>query len=200
MDPEHQAETLSTRTMRAIRDMILEALPGLDAYIIRNPKAASWIAEQEGKIDAALLDADRILTERAFNSWKKAIERINEILAEEYRQAHPDAEMWELRYLKWMTKVQYLRFESPLGEFFVLPRLPTKRPKAAHWYTADEMIDMLHPSVSATILAFGILPVRPSAVPKAGAGDKVLHIDATGPQVEMRYEMQGVPDGRERVR
>ncbi len=200
MDTDHQAETLVTRTMSAIRETILESLPGVEAYLSREMKAGAWVAEQEAKMASALRDNDRILTERAFNTWRKAIERVNEILAEEYRQAHPDATLWELRYLKWMTKVQYVRFESPLGEFFVLPRMPLKRPKAAHWYTVDEMIDMLHPSVSATILAFSALPVRPGAVPKVGPGEKVLHIDATGPQVEMHYEIQGVTNGRERVR
>lgn len=203
METEHQAETLAARAEKVMRETQEAALPGFEAYLSRDSKAADWIAEQEAKISTAVRDEDSILLERALGSWSKAIGRVNEILAEEYRQANPDAsgDGWELRYVKWMTKVKYIRFESPMGEFYLLPRMPSRRPKAPHWYTVDEMLVMLDPKMAPVITALGVLPIRPESIPRAGPGDKILHFDATGPQVEMTYEFEGgAHHGRKRVR
>jgi hypothetical protein len=184
-----------------MRSLLDETLPGFEDYLKKDTRAAGWIAEQEAKINAAARDDDDILLERALGSWTKAVGRVNEIIAEEYRLSHPDPELWELRFVKWMTKITYIRFESPMGEFYVVPRMPKRRPKAAHWYTVDEMIDMMHPAVAETIKAFGVLPVRPEALPGPAPGEKHLLIDATGKQVVMKYDFQGgTRHGRRNVR
>jgi len=176
------ADLMRSRADAAMRAQLDEALPGFTEYLKNDSKAAGWIAEQEAKIKQAAQDEDGILLERALGSWTKAVERVNEILAERYRQANPDAagDGWELRYVKWMTKVKYIRFECPLGEFYVVPRMPSRRPKAPHWYTVDEMLDMLHPMVAETIKTFGSLPVRPDSLPGPGPNEKHLRIYATG--------------------
>lgn len=197
------ADLMRTRADAVMREQLDEALPGFDEYLKNDTKAAGWLAEQEAKIKQAVRDEDDILLERALGSWVKAVGRVNEILAEQYRQANPDAagDGWELRYVKWMTKVKYIRFECPLGEFYVVPRMPTRRPKATHWYTVDELIDMLHPTVAETIKAFGSLPVRPDSLPGPGPSEKHLTFDATGPEVVMTYSWQGGPNrGRRNVR
>jgi hypothetical protein len=197
------ADLMRTRVDAVMREQLDEALPGFDEYLKNDSKAAGWLAEQEAKIKQAVRDEDSILLERALGSWVKAVGRVNEILAEQYRQANPSAagDGWELRYVKWMTKVKYIRFECPLGEFYVVPRMPTRRPKAAHWYTVDELIDMLHPIVAETITAFGALPARPGSLPGPGPNEKHLTFDATGPEVVMTYSWQGGPSrGRRNVR
>lgn len=173
---------MRARAAAAMRAQLDEALPGFDEYLKNENKASQWIAEQEAKINQAVRDEDDILLERALGSWTKAVERVNEIIAEKYRQANPEAagDGWDLRYVKWMTKVKYIRLECPLGEFYVVPRMPARRPKAKYWYTADEMIAMLHPTTAEVIKTFEALPVRPETLSAPGPGEKHLRINATG--------------------
>lgn len=201
METDPPAETLSHRAHRVLSAQLVDALPGFEEYLATDSTAADWIAEQEAKINAAIRDDDSILLDRALGSWTKAIARVNEHLAEKYRQAHPDAEFWELRYLKWMIKVKYIRFECPMGEFYVVPRMPTRRPKAPHWYTVDELLDMLHPTTIAAIKAFNALPVRPDALPAPGPDEKHLHVDVSDAGVVLTYDFQGGPRrGRKQLR
>lgn len=193
------AESLTDRAARLMADTFMDALPGHADFLARESRASQWIDEQEAKIRTAIAGDDLALLDRALGTWVKAINRVNEILAEEYRQAHPDPATWELRYIRWMSKLTYIRFDSPLGEFYLLPQKPSRRPKVERWYTVDEMIAMLHPAVAATINIFGVMPPRPDALLPRAAGDHILHLDATGPQVVTTYERED-DHGRTRLR
>ena len=124
-----------------------------------------------------------------------AWERVNERLAEEYRVANEDPETWELRYIKWMKKIVYIKFGSPMGDFYLVPKKPRKKPKAAHWYTVDEMLGMLNPAVVAAIEMAGSLPVRPETLPGPEPGEKHMLVDMTGPEMRVKYTL---PKGNRR--
>lgn len=193
-------ETLEIRRRQAMADQDASNLPEFDAKKAGDPKIAKYIADQEGRIAAAVRDADEIVFETTIGSWLKACYRVNEIIADEYRAANPDPATWELRYFKWMTRVQYILFESPLGEFAIVPRRGRRVP-AKHWYTADEMIGILgNPAIGETIKMLGTLPVRPESLPGPAEGEKHLHIDATGPQVQARFEFHGGSHAGARLR
>lgn len=171
-----------------------ENLPEFATHVASDEKIDRWLKDQIARMDAAIRDTDEVLFDQASGAWLKAAQRVNEIIAEEYRQAHPDAESWDLRYFKWMTKIKFIRFESPLGEFYLVPRRPQIRPKAQHWYTADEMIDMLHPMAAKTIQAFGVLPVRPETLAGPRPGEAHIHITPGG-DPPIKFDLHGLYGG-----
>lgn len=179
---------LEGRRHHAIADSEGQFLPGFDEYLENNADVAHRFEDQKQRMEGAVRDADEANLEQCLNAWRKICQQVNETLAEEYRQANPDPELWELRFFKWMTRVVFIRFESPLGEFYLVPQRPKRKPKAKYWYTADEMIDMLHPNVAATITTFGQLPIRPESLEPPGPGERFIHIDATGDEPVIRYE------------
>jgi len=178
-----------------------QRLPGWRDLLEKNNKASKAIAERRERIELALRDEDEVLFLRALGEWDAAWCRVNEILAEEYRQSNPDSKTWELRYFKWMKKVKFIRFDSPLGEFYLVPREPGSLPSGALWYTADEMIAMIKPSVAAAITAFKKLPVRAETLSRPGKGENHMHIDFTGSEPVVKYELwKGGRFGRESIR
>jgi len=171
----------------AFADMERKRLPGWEAFLASNEKARIHIEEQEGRIAEACRDNDEVRLERALAGWRKAWFRVNEVVAEEYRLANKDPYQWEWRYFKWMSKVTYMRCDSPMGEFYVFPRKPRRKPKVEHWFTADEMLDMMHPATAKAIELFGQLPVRPDSLEGPRQGEKHMEIDLTGEEMKVRY-------------
>lgn len=140
--------------------------------------AALWIGKQRKRIDVARRDEDEILFEKALTSWEKAFEKLNRICGEGYRAECPNPEEWPLRYFRWM-KVQYMKLECDLGIFYIVPRIPKRKPRVPHWLTADEMIDILaNPAMIASIKMFG-LPVRPETLEGPKPGEKHMIINMT---------------------
>jgi hypothetical protein len=154
-------------------------LPGWEACFVKDPKIGQWLDTLDKRIRNAIRDEDRVRFERELHSIIKAWERINELVAEDYRAKNPDPEQWELRYVKYM-KIQYMRFDSPLGEFYVVPRTPRRKPKAEHWYTVDEMLAMLHPPVVELIKFANSMPKRPESLSPPGPGEQVISIGPEG--------------------
>lgn len=178
-----------------------EMLPGAQLMADGDDDVTDWLRELEHRIRSAIADEDEVLFERSLASLIRAWERINELIAEEYRERETDPEQWELRYVKWM-KIKFIRFESPeFGTFYVVPQRPRRKPRTNRWYTVDEMIDMLHPTVSAAIKTFGELPSRPEDVPGPAPGEKHMQIDLTGPKPVITYTFKrGKKDDREGLR
>lgn len=157
-----------------------DRLPGWDDYLEATEATADWMKNQRAKVERAVRDEDEILLERALAGWEKGSAKINTAIAEKYRSENSDPEMWELRYVKWM-KLKYIKFECPLGIFYIVPRQPSRSPSAQHWYTVDEMLDIIGtPSTAAAIKTFGQLPVRPSSLKKPEKGEKHLVVNYTG--------------------
>jgi hypothetical protein len=190
-EPENVSERLIAEVQRAFRDQ--EYLPGFDAFIEKHPEATKWLDEQCFRMDKAIHDNDPVLFERALGSWAKAVERVNELVAEEYRQAHSDPLTWELRFFKWMARVKWMKFDCALGEFYVVPRPPAsgRKPKAKYWYTADEMIDMLQPGVAIAIKGFQQLPTRPDSLPGPDTGEATMHLKPGDPVRPIWYSIKG---------
>lgn len=188
--PPATSESLEERRRSIVAAQEATNLPEFQFRVDADPAMGKWIVEQVSRMDAAIRDIDEVLFDQAAGAWQKAAHRVNEIIAEEYRVAHPDVELWDLRYFKWMTRVTFIKFDSPFGEFYLVPRKPRVQPKTMYWYTADEMIDMLHPQVAHTIKTFGVLPDK-RAVPKLKPGEQIIHVDATGDQFEIWCETPG---------
>jgi hypothetical protein len=153
--------------------------------------AAIWIGKQRKRVDVAMRDEDEILFEKALASWEKAFEKLNEICGEAYRAQCPNPEEWPLRYFRWM-KVQYMKLHCELGTFYIVPRMPKRKPRVPHWLTADEMIDILaNPATVAAIKTFG-LPVRPESISGPKRGEKHMIVNLTGDGGEVcRYQLYG---------
>lgn len=164
-----------------------ERLPGWEAFLDSDEKAVRYINDCNDRIEIHFRDSDFVLMSRMLNLWSKAWGRVNEVLAEKYLECNKNPELWELRYIKWM-KITYIHFESKRGDFFLLPRRPRKRPRVASWYTVDEMLDMLHPAISAAIQLSDILPARPESIGRPDYGEKHLVVDYTGSETSVRYE------------
>jgi hypothetical protein len=193
-------DRLSARLAEVTQEVEEDKLPGWNAFVVRSASATKSIGERRERLEASVRDEDEVLFTRALSAWLAACHRVNELLAEEYRAAHEDPLTWELRYIKWM-KLKFIRFDSPLGEFFVVPRMPRRKPKARYWYTADEMIAMLHPTTAAAINQFKQLPARPDSLPRPADGEYHTHIDFTGAEPVVKYELpRGPRYERERVR
>ena len=186
--PTHE-ERMSIRMDTALRTIEEMRLPGWEAFFRKDAKAKKYTDEQESRSQRAFRDGDEILFEKASRAWVRSWERVNEILAEDYRTTNKDPRNWEIRYIKWMTKITYIKFDSPMGEFYMLPRKPRRKPKVETWYTADEMLVMLHPGTAATIKTFGIFPSRPNSLSGPGANEKHLLVNLTGPEMAVRYNL-----------
>jgi hypothetical protein len=182
------AEKLRIRLEQEAIRMHDERLPGWEVFYEQNPKIGAWMNDLNNRIENSIRDEDEIRFEKELASIEKAWDRLNEIVAEDYRQKNADPELWELRFIKWM-KISYIKFESPLGEFYLLPRTPSRKPKAKHWYTVDEMMVLIKPELASIVTLSGKLPPRPESLEPPGPGEQVIHIDATGPTVRTYYEM-----------
>lgn len=165
-----------------------ERLPGWEKALADDQTVAGRIGELVIRIENAIRDEDEIRYEKEIADHAKEWERVNGLVAECYRVTNTDPETWELRYIKWM-KISFIKFDSPMGEFFLTPHMPKKKPKARHWYTVDEMIMMVRGPIAELIKMSDRLPDRPEVLKPPGPGEKVLHIDATGPTVRTYYEM-----------
>ena len=193
--PPSKAERMQAKFDSARAIVERERLPGWEAFFARDAEAEKWTLNQEQRVLGSLRHEDEVIFERALGSWVMAWERVNERLAEEYRVANEDPETWELRYIKWMKKIVYIKFGSPMGDFYLVPKKPRKKPKAAHWYTVDEMLGMLNPAVVAAIEMAGSLPVRPETLPGPEPGEKHMLVDMTGPEMRVKYTL---PKGNRR--
>lgn len=176
------------RFQRTSNQIAEERLPGWEAFLASDPKAKAFLDQKGEMIAATYMDEDEVLHERACNAYKKACDRVNEVVAEKYREENPDAELWELRYIKWM-KIVYIHFTSERGDFYLLPRRPKKKPRVEHWYTVDEMLDMLHPTTVAALALSDTMPPRPGNMKGPARGEKHLHVDFTGPEMKVHYEL-----------
>lgn len=190
------------KTRSMLKEMLANAeiwaeevkLPGADHMAGQVEEFARWMGEQLEKVELAIRDEDEVLFERSLASWMKGWERLNEMVAEEYREETPNPESWELRYLKWM-KIAFVKFESEVfGLFYIYPRRPKRRPQARQWYTADEMIDILeNPATLAAINTFGAMPARAEDLKGPARGEKHLTVDFTGDVPVMAYTFDGGP-------
>ena len=168
------AEELRGRLDKFLRWVTQERLPGWEEYLDNNSEAYNRMDGYRLKVDDSIKDADEILFERAVGGLKEAWEKINLAIAEKYRELNPDPETWELRYVRWM-KIKYMKFGCEMGTFYVVPKKPERRPKAKHWFTVDEMLDILNcPATVAAIKAFKQMPVRPDSLPSPGEDEKHL--------------------------
>lgn len=191
-EPLTSAELEQTR-LRAIEKQTEVNLPELEAHLAAAPDKARKHADHLHRMSVAVRDADEVNLEKSINEWVNLCRDINETIAEAYRVAQTDPEMWELRYVRWMTRVTFIRFESPYGEFFVVPQKPRKNPRAKYWYTVDELLDLLTPGVAATIKAFGQLPARPESLAGPKPGEQHLHVDLTGDKPVIKADTHGRP-------
>lgn len=198
--PAVSPEDLAQRWIGIFTQADLVNLPEFETRRDADPKIVKWLADQEARILAAIRDCDEILFEQATGAWQKANNRVNELVAEEYRKQHSDPEIWELRYVKWMVRVQYIAVTCPKGDFLIYPRRPAKRPSLPNWYTVDEVIDMLHPTTVAAIQLSDRLPIRPESLGKPKPGEKHLHVHIEDKQVSLRFDCGEVPYAGEGVR
>lgn len=185
-------EILRIKFIHALDTVRQERLPGWSDYLATTPEAFRFIDSQWSKITRAIQDEDEVLFERALAGWRKGWARVNYILAERYREKVPDIEQQELRYLKWM-KIQYIKLECKLGVFYLVPQRPSRKPRVQHWYTVDEMIDILgSPATVGAIKAFKTLPVRPGMLENPVKGEKHLVIDTDNKKVYYRFKGSNV--------
>jgi hypothetical protein len=172
-----------------------EKLPGFMDFIRSSESARETLKKRFIDIERAANDVDKILYDQSLNSYRAAWWRVNEIIAEQYRKENKDPELWELRYIKFM-KIKFIKFESDLGEFYLVPFEPKNRPRSDHWYTVDEMIAICEYSgkYKKAMECFGQLPARPKRITPPPRGEKHLYItqkpDGT---VESRYHWTRIP-------
>jgi hypothetical protein len=175
-----KGERLQAKFEEALAQVKAMRLPGWREHVDENKDVGDWMVAQRSKIERAIRDEDEVLYDRAVPGWIKGWEKINIAVAEKYRAENADPELWELRYIKWM-KLVYIKFESELGVFYLVPRHPKRRPRAEYWYTVDEMLDMLgNEGIIAAIKTFNQLPVRPQSLEKPKKGEKHMVINLTG--------------------
>ena len=189
---------LRTRMVRRLHDVVAatleQELPETNELALQTPKVIGWINEQREKIDLAIREGDEALFDRCLNAWAKAWDRVNELVAEAYRKAHPDPASWELRYFRWM-RVRCIAFDSPkYGAFAVVPRLPCLPPPYKSWFTSDEMTAMVsYKSIQAVIEMAGVLPVRPDSLPPAEKETNVMCVDLTGDAMRVTVQRWSRP-------
>lgn len=184
---ETQGKNLSLRFLRESDRINDEMLPGWREALEANPGLKSEISQLAARIENAIRDEDEIRYEEVAIPFARLHDQLNVIVAEEYRAKNTDPELWELRYIKWM-KISFIKFDSPMGEFFLTPRTPKKTPKARHWYTVDEMMSLVRGPVAELIKMGGVLPDRADVLQPPGPGERVIHIDATSQPVRTYYE------------
>ena len=172
-----QALMLAEQKLRdVVNHVVTNELPGSLELVERTKDVGDWIDKQRGRIEQAIRDDDDSLLDRGLGAYVKAWERVNELLAEEYRLKYTDPARWELRYVKWM-KLQYLRFACELGDFYLVPRPPVRKPKAKHWFTVDEVLAMFEHQVTIDMVhVFASLPIRPESLIKPASGETDWHI------------------------
>jgi hypothetical protein len=187
-------EKLRARYNAELAKLEDQRLPGANDHLAQNGDVAKWMTGQQAKIERAIGDEDDILYERSVGGWLKGWEKINTTLAEAYRES-TDPEEWELRYVRWM-KIIYMKFECEMGIFYIVPRKPETKPKAKHWFTVDEMLEILgSPTTVAVIQTFKSLPVRPKSIDdRVPAGEKHLIMDFTGKADNVYYKWEGSVD------
>lgn len=172
-----------------------EKLPGFMDFVRSSESAKDTFHKRFADLERAAKDGDKILYDDAHNSFRAAWWRVNEIIAENYRKENEDPELWELRYIKFM-KVKFIKFESDLGEFYLVPFEPKKQPKSKYWYTVDEMVAMCEEAGKFKKLmeCFGQLPARPEKIPPPPRGEKHAYItqNADG-TVDTRYHWTKIP-------
>jgi len=177
-DSPPPTETLSAERDRVFAYMTAGKLPGWDDRYAQDPKIRAYITGLHAALSNAIRDDAVFDFKKTIGSIIKSWERVNELLAEAYRATHPDPETWELRYVKWMP-LTYIHFDSPHGEFCLVPRRPRGTMPAPRWYTVDEMLEMLEPGVAQVITIFGAWPNNHLVLKPPGPGEQVVH--AYGP-------------------
>jgi hypothetical protein len=184
-------EALRAAYQKATSRVEAERLPGWQEHMDQDPSVGDWMAKQLAKVERAIRDEDDILFDRALGGWLKGWDKVNTAIAEKYRLENTDASTWQLRYVKWM-KLKYMKFECDMGTFFIVPRKPSRKPRAQHWFTVDEMLDILNsPATVAAIKTFESLPVRPGSMEKPKAGEKHLVMDFTKEEPDIYYNFKG---------
>ena len=195
---EDRAVAMLARHKKTLRRVEEEKLPGFIDYFKSSSEARTWILDKLGDAERALDEGDEFLFEKGLNSYVKGCGKINQVLAERYRKNNTNPEEWELRYVRFM-RIKYIKFGSELWDFYLVPMPPRGKPKASHWYTVAEMMDILDNETAASAMkVFKILPVRPESTEKPYVGDKVLVVDVTPEGVDSWYERTG-HIGRKRV-
>lgn len=179
-----------------IEQRVQEALlPGWDKVLANDPTHDKKLTTCRELLITAAQNGEEHAFERISAEWLGLWREVNETVAERYRQ-ETEPEDWDLRYFKWM-KVKFMRLTCPAGEFYLVPRKPGRKPRATHWYTADEMIDMMtNEAIRNAIEEFGVLPVRPEEE-RFEPGEGSLHIDFTGevPKAWVDYRPVGEWNG-----
>lgn len=192
MTDEHEGSPTTSALLekqRALIHRIEEGLlPGWQKHLEENPDSKTWIYEQLQRATDAMARADAFNHENALRSFQRGWARVNNHLAEEYRLSVKPEE-WELRYIKWMKNVLYIHFSSPKGDFYLLPRRPRNKPPFDHWYTVDEMIEMLRrPAVAAVVQMAQGLPSRDrSPLPKGKEVHLVFDATVSPPKIVYRW-------------
>lgn len=187
VSPDEIAKRLINRAKEVQRRIEENKLPGADEFVAANPKARSFISEHRSRAERALRDRNEVNLEDALAQLVRGWNHVNVTLAEEHRGERGEPETWDLRYVKWM-KLEYIRFDSPRGEFYLYPRKPRRSPKVDRWYTVDEMLNMLKPGVTAAIKIFDVLPCRPERLPGPERGERFLHVDMSGDEFSVKAE------------
>lgn len=185
-------ETLLLRLQEETTRFHSERLPGWETFLAGDSRISAYLDDLQQRVKNAIRDADGVRFEKELKSIEKAWNRLNEIVAEDYRKTHEDPNLWDLRFVKWM-KIAFIKFGSPRGDFYLVPRMPSRLPKAAHWYTVDEMLTFVRPEIAALLEMSDQLPQRPDILVPPGPGENVLHVDASGPVVKTYYEMYKKP-------
>lgn len=187
-------EKLQARYQKELDRMERERLPGAKEELERGAgEKGKWMRSQKEKIERAIRDEDEILFERALGGWLKGWGTVNTEIAENYRKT-VEPEMWELRYVRWMN-IRFMKLECDMGTFYIVPRTPNRRPKTDHWFTVDEMLDILAaPGVVASSKAFGALPSRPDSTSRPGSDERHLVVNfADSNKPAVYYDYRGRP-------
>jgi len=182
------SKDLAKKLRTILETLERQKLPGFADFIKSNSKARDSLMSKFDGIERGLRDTDEILFDQSMNGFKNVCWAVNQSIAEKHRKLLPPEE-WDLRYIRFM-KIKFIKFGCELGEFYLVPYTPRVRPRSPHWFTVDEMIDMIdNPLTVSTILAFSGLPVRPEALKGPGPGEKHMIVDFTSGKMEVKYEL-----------
>lgn len=181
--------SITTRKQNFLTDIREERLPGWGAFVASNAEASRFFDEQSNGMDRSAEDGQLYLYEKYRDQYRRGHDQVNTRIAEQYREENKNPETWELRYIKHM-KIEYIKFGSPNGTFYVFPKNPKRRPKVPYWYTVDELIEIMVSGAGALAAAFDCLPARPDALDGdlPAPGENHVKLDMTGAEPVREYK------------
>lgn len=164
-------------------------LPETEQYLVEHPDAKVWIDQQAERINTAYNEAHEPAFDRGLRAYVDGWIRIAELVAELYAKRVTDPKEWELRYVRWMTKVVSIEFTSKKWGDFTVYRVSPRKHQEGQWFTVDQMIDMVSNPLLPTVLeVFDTFPSRPELIPRPPQGENDLHIEITAEGMSMRTE------------